>query len=538
MRKLFILIQIFLCFGSNAQNVGIGTNNPNTSAKLEVNSTNSGFLPPRLTISQRNAITNPASGLLIWCTDCLELQVYNGTFWTTTASAPICTITPPAPSNDTSSDLTNILLPDPEDYGNGSNSDVSFAKLLVNGTSFQQIYQKTSGISCGGSACLPTSYMIARAINYPNRNFSIQELNSIISGMGMVCGVGTGIVQCQTYAKSDIGTCNPSLAGTTNRETAKNYIKDNIEKGLPVISLILIKSNTSTSSTNYLSETTGLRHFVTIVGIKLTTTGIGSTIFYIDPLDQTKIVREADYTTFLNSCLAASSANLYNLLAIGCEADVTGGNNYGNSYVPILTSPANNAQNVPITISLNWQSSISGTIYRIQISKSQAGWTSTNGFPDNSNRVMNRNTSIYNSTYYNTGVGGGATEGAQFNTTYYWTVKSYVNGVSSDYCAPQSFKTANAVITAPVATAANNITTSGFTMNWNGQNPISVGYYNTLISTDSNFVYTLPNWESNVTHTNLTWNSLNSNTWYYYKIRIVTPTGASPWSNVISVKTN
>jgi hypothetical protein len=66
--------------------VGIGTITPNASAELDVTSTTKGFLPPRMTQAQRNAIAIPvAAGLQVWCTNCGtsgELQVYNGTTWT------------------------------------------------------------------------------------------------------------------------------------------------------------------------------------------------------------------------------------------------------------------------------------------------------------------------------------------------------------------------------------------------------------------------------------------------------------------------
>lgn len=68
-----------------AQSVGIGTTTPNPSAKLEVKSSNSGFLPPRMTLTERDAINNPAQGLMVYCTDCVpggELSIYNGTNWT------------------------------------------------------------------------------------------------------------------------------------------------------------------------------------------------------------------------------------------------------------------------------------------------------------------------------------------------------------------------------------------------------------------------------------------------------------------------
>lgn len=55
------------------------------SAVLEANSTTQGFLPPRMTGAQRDAISSKVPGLVVWCTNCGqngELQVYNGIAWT------------------------------------------------------------------------------------------------------------------------------------------------------------------------------------------------------------------------------------------------------------------------------------------------------------------------------------------------------------------------------------------------------------------------------------------------------------------------
>lgn len=60
--------------------VGIGTT-PNSSAVLDVASTTGGFLAPRLTTVQRNAIVSPASGLMIYNLDCKNFQYYDGTQW-------------------------------------------------------------------------------------------------------------------------------------------------------------------------------------------------------------------------------------------------------------------------------------------------------------------------------------------------------------------------------------------------------------------------------------------------------------------------
>jgi len=63
-------------------NVGINITTPDESAILEVRSTSQGFLPPRMTESQRNAISSPATGLLIYQTDGISgLHYYNGSSW-------------------------------------------------------------------------------------------------------------------------------------------------------------------------------------------------------------------------------------------------------------------------------------------------------------------------------------------------------------------------------------------------------------------------------------------------------------------------
>ena len=88
--------------GSSLTSVGILTNatingkvivgastSASNSAVLEVNSTTQGFLPPRMTMAQRNAINTPASGLVVWCKNCGpvgELQVFSeNATWTNLA---------------------------------------------------------------------------------------------------------------------------------------------------------------------------------------------------------------------------------------------------------------------------------------------------------------------------------------------------------------------------------------------------------------------------------------------------------------------
>jgi hypothetical protein len=79
--KKAILCIFFSTIGfSSIAQVGIGTTSPETSAALELKSTTQGFLLPRMTQVQMNAIELPQKGLTLFCTDCPEpgWMVHNG----------------------------------------------------------------------------------------------------------------------------------------------------------------------------------------------------------------------------------------------------------------------------------------------------------------------------------------------------------------------------------------------------------------------------------------------------------------------------
>jgi hypothetical protein len=56
------------------------------SSILTINSTTKGFLPPRLTTTQKNAISSPATGLVVYDTTLNKLSVYTGAAWETVTS--------------------------------------------------------------------------------------------------------------------------------------------------------------------------------------------------------------------------------------------------------------------------------------------------------------------------------------------------------------------------------------------------------------------------------------------------------------------
>ena len=94
MKTLYFISGFCILFQLNLiaqQAVGIGTTTPNPSAMLDVTSpfNNKGFLIPRLTTAQRNAIPSPPTGLMVFDSDYKEflymnggwLRMLNSSFW-------------------------------------------------------------------------------------------------------------------------------------------------------------------------------------------------------------------------------------------------------------------------------------------------------------------------------------------------------------------------------------------------------------------------------------------------------------------------
>jgi hypothetical protein len=67
-RFIYSFILSFVLISGFAQ-TGIGTTTPDASAKLDITSTTKGLLVPRMTSTQKAAISSPANGLLVYQTD-------------------------------------------------------------------------------------------------------------------------------------------------------------------------------------------------------------------------------------------------------------------------------------------------------------------------------------------------------------------------------------------------------------------------------------------------------------------------------------
>ena len=81
MKKIALLLAAFIALTAQAQ-VGIGTSSPDASSVLDITSTTKGMLAPRMTATQKSAISSPATGLLIYQTDgTTGFYYYTGSAW-------------------------------------------------------------------------------------------------------------------------------------------------------------------------------------------------------------------------------------------------------------------------------------------------------------------------------------------------------------------------------------------------------------------------------------------------------------------------
>ena len=157
---------------------------------------------------------------------------------------------------------------------------------------------------------------------------------------------------------------------------------------------------------------------------------------------------------------------------------------------PVTSTPSNGQTGVSIPVSFNWND-ISGASpqYRIQVSTTNSGWTAANGFTtstsESSTIRVNQNTGSTSSYSWTSS----SAYPPQSNTTYYWTVKSYVCGASSNYSAVKSFTTSggssNYTISTSSSPSAGGSTSGGGTY---------ASGSSCTVTASANSGYTFTNW--------------------------------------------
>ena len=213
---LFAAILIALSSIANAQSVGINSDgsSPNSKAMLDVSSTTKGFLPPRMTIVQRNAITTPPAGLLIWCNNCGasgELQVFNGTTWTNLTGGAASGI-PGAPTIGTvSAGNAQASVPFSAPASNGGSTITSYTATSSPGSFTGTLTQSGSGTITVTGLTNGTSY-----------TFTVTATNA--AGTGAASDVSNSVTPVTVPGAPTVGT---ATAGYQQASVPFNAPADN-----------------------------------------------------------------------------------------------------------------------------------------------------------------------------------------------------------------------------------------------------------------------------------------------------------------------
>lgn len=143
-RFLFLAVAIITAQIAFAQNnVGIGTLTPDPSAILDLSANDKGFLPPRLSTIERNAIVNPSYGLQVFNTTDSIMEYWTGVCWLPTylESCDDCYFTMTGNSSGDTIDHVNsntstLTLTINQNNGNPQDILLSLVGSLPNGITY------------------------------------------------------------------------------------------------------------------------------------------------------------------------------------------------------------------------------------------------------------------------------------------------------------------------------------------------------------------------------------------------------------------
>jgi hypothetical protein len=237
--KLFFIIACAIFFiDVNAQNTfpsngaaGIGTTSPNASSLLEIKSTSKGILIPRMTFAQRNAITSPATGLLIYQTNSTPgFYYYDGSKWTAVSSNGANT----SLSNLKAPTAVNVdLLPDSNNKRSLGSNSLSWKRLYLSGDA--NINGITVGRGLNGSSGDVAIGKLALSSNnggYQNTAVGDAALQYNKTG-GYNVAVGLSALQANTGGFSNTAVGQRAMylntTGGDNTACGQNALYSNLE---------------------------------------------------------------------------------------------------------------------------------------------------------------------------------------------------------------------------------------------------------------------------------------------------------------------
>lgn len=244
----------------NGTSVGINTATPSASALLDITSTTQGFLAPRMTTVQRNAIVAPGTGLFIYNTTTSKFNYWDGAAWQS--------IDTHMGTGDVEGSGTTGQLPVWTDGPNSVIGDSGITAASVSSVIANAFVQ--GGNSFGANAVLGTNDVFSLAFETSGTT------RMTISATGFI-GVNTAPVANQLITATSTGTTSASylFRGYNSTPTEIFSVDSNghIYAGFSTDLAIGIESQTGVLGAN---DSTSLGYRSLRVNSGIQNTGIGS----------------------------------------------------------------------------------------------------------------------------------------------------------------------------------------------------------------------------------------------------------------------
>jgi uncharacterized protein (TIGR02145 family) len=243
------LLMLFFTASMFAQTGSVGINNdgssPNSKAMLDVSSTTKGFLPPRMTYSEKIAIASPPAGLIVWCSNCGtsgELQIYNGTTWVSLNTGTASGL-PGAPTIGTATaGNAQASVPFTAPASNGGSTILSYTATSSPGSVTGTLTQAGSGTITVNGLTNGTAYTFTVTATNATGTGAASAASNSVTPVAFVCGqtltdirdskvyttvlIGT---QCWMAKNLNVGTRITGGSDQTNNSILEKYCYSNID---------------------------------------------------------------------------------------------------------------------------------------------------------------------------------------------------------------------------------------------------------------------------------------------------------------------
>ncbi len=327
MKKAIFILAILLISNTrvNTQGIAINTDGSSTdaSAMLDIKSTSKGMLIPRMTQSERNNITSPATGLLIYQTNNTPgFYFYNGTAWIVVGSEAL--------------DINSLA--DGKTAGNsvflssgaGANNVGTDNKNVSVG--YEALYSNTTGTENAANGFHALFYNTIGGYNTANGNYALYSnttgINNTAFGYATLSNTSSGYNTANGFNALCLNTI-----GINNTANGNMALYNNTTGGY----------NTSFGASSLYSNLTGSFNTATgyralccnTTGTENTANGFDALYFNTTGLDNTA---NGEYTLYYNTTGTKNTANGVRAL----NYNTIGGYNTANGYAALFYNTTGN----------------------------------------------------------------------------------------------------------------------------------------------------------------------------------------------------